>query len=47
MSDLICPTTDVYVTRAIEFGRNREKLAATKQRLIASRDTCLLFDTAA
>ena len=43
--DLICPTTDVYVTRAIEFGRNREKLAAAKEKLAKSRDTCVLFDT--
>ncbi len=43
--DLICPTADVYVTRAIEFGRNREKLAATKERLAKNRDTCVLFDT--
>ena len=45
-SDLICPTTDVYVTRAIEFGRNREKLATIRARLIDNRDTCMLFDTA-
>ena len=44
MGDLICPTTDVYVTRAIEFGRNRDKMAAAQQRLIAGRDACLLFD---
>ena len=43
--DLICPTTDVYVTRAIEFGRNRDKLAAAKEKLAKSRDTCVLFDT--
>ena len=43
--DLICPTTDVYVTRAIEFGRNREKLAAAKERLTKNRDSCVLFDT--
>ena len=45
MSELICPTADVYVTRAIEFGRNREKLAAVKEKLARSRDTCVLFDT--
>jgi predicted O-linked N-acetylglucosamine transferase (SPINDLY family) len=44
MGDLICPTTDVYVTRAIELGRNPEKLKAAKHRLMAGRDTCLLFD---
>ena len=45
MGDLICPTLDVYVTRAIEFGRSPEKVAAAKERLISGRDTCLLFDT--
>jgi hypothetical protein len=43
--DLICPTTDVYVTRAIEFARNGEKLAAARAKLAGNRDTCLLFDT--
>jgi predicted O-linked N-acetylglucosamine transferase (SPINDLY family) len=43
--DLICPTTDVYVTRAIEFARNREKLAAAKEKLAKNRDSCMLFDT--
>ncbi len=45
MDDLVCPTADVYVTRAIELGRNPEKLTAAKQKLAANRDTCLLFDT--
>jgi predicted O-linked N-acetylglucosamine transferase (SPINDLY family) len=45
IGDLVCPTMDVYVTRAIELGRSPEKVAAIKQRLIAGRDTCLLFDT--
>jgi predicted O-linked N-acetylglucosamine transferase (SPINDLY family) len=45
MSELICPTADVYVTRAIEFGRNRQKLAAVKEKLARNRDTCVLFDT--
>jgi predicted O-linked N-acetylglucosamine transferase (SPINDLY family) len=45
IGDLVCPTADVYVTRAIDLGLNREKLAAARDRLIAGRDTCLLFDT--
>ena len=45
VGDLICPTTDVYVTRAIEFGRSREKVAAAKERLSKNRATCVLFDT--
>jgi predicted O-linked N-acetylglucosamine transferase (SPINDLY family) len=45
MDDCVCPTTDIYVTRAIEFGRNRKKLEAARARLATGRDTCLLFDT--
>jgi hypothetical protein len=45
MGDLVCPTLDVYVTRAIELGRNRDRLAACKTRLIEGRTTSLLFDT--
>ena len=45
MEDFVCPTADVYVTRAIELGRNPEKMAAAKQKLVEGRDTCLLFDT--
>jgi predicted O-linked N-acetylglucosamine transferase (SPINDLY family) len=45
IGDLVCATPDVYVTRAIELGRDRQKLAAYKQKLLAGRDTCLLFDT--
>lgn len=45
MGDLICPDVNAYVERAIELGRNQERMAAAKQRLAAGRDTCLLFDT--
>jgi predicted O-linked N-acetylglucosamine transferase (SPINDLY family) len=45
IGDLVCPTLDIYVTRAIELGRNREKLAAYRKRLIEGRTTSLLFDT--
>jgi len=45
LGELACPTRDAYVAKAIELGHNREKLAAIKQKLIAERDTCTLFDT--
>ena len=45
MGELVCATSDIYATRAIEFGCNSEKLQAAKQRLAAGRDTCQLFDT--
>jgi predicted O-linked N-acetylglucosamine transferase (SPINDLY family) len=45
MEDLICPTLDAYVWKAIEFGTVPGPLSAAKLRLAANRDTCLLFDT--
>jgi predicted O-linked N-acetylglucosamine transferase (SPINDLY family) len=45
MDDMVCPTAEAYVRRAIELGKSREKLAAAKRKLAAGRDTCLLFDT--
>ena len=34
-----------FVERAVEFGNDPAKLAPIKAKLIAGRDTCLLFDT--
>jgi predicted O-linked N-acetylglucosamine transferase (SPINDLY family) len=45
VGEMECATPEAYVARAIEFGRDRSKLTAIKQRLAAGRDTCLLFDT--
>jgi hypothetical protein len=45
MEELICPTIEAYVEKAIEFGTVTGPLAAAKLRLAANRDTCLLFDT--
>ncbi|MGD0721835.1 MAG: glycosyl transferase [Roseiarcus sp.] len=45
ISDLICATSEIYVARAIELGRSKEKIAALKARLIAARGNSLLFDT--
>jgi predicted O-linked N-acetylglucosamine transferase (SPINDLY family) len=45
LGDLVCKTPEDYVARAIALGRDRPQLAALKQRLVAGRDTCLLFDT--
>ncbi len=44
-ADLICSSVDAYVARAIAFAEDREGLAALRERLVAGRDTCLLFDT--
>lgn len=45
VGELECATPEAYVERAVEFGHNREKLAAVKAKLAAGRGSCLLFDT--
>jgi predicted O-linked N-acetylglucosamine transferase (SPINDLY family) len=45
LEELVCPTPEAYVAKAIELAHNREKLAAIKTKLVAGRDSCLLFDT--
>jgi predicted O-linked N-acetylglucosamine transferase (SPINDLY family) len=43
--ELVCPTAQAYVARAIELGRTPGLMALMKRRLAAARATCLLFDT--
>jgi predicted O-linked N-acetylglucosamine transferase (SPINDLY family) len=45
VGELVCPTPEAYVERAVELGHSREKVAALKAKLAAGRDSCLLFDT--
>lgn len=45
VEELDCPTPEAYVAKAIELAHNRDKLAAIKTKLVAGRDSCLLFDT--
>jgi predicted O-linked N-acetylglucosamine transferase (SPINDLY family) len=45
VGELACDTANAYVSRAIELGRDRRQLAAIRDKLVAGRDTCLLFDT--
>jgi predicted O-linked N-acetylglucosamine transferase (SPINDLY family) len=45
LPELECATPEAYVARAIELGREPAKLAAIRNKLVAGRDTCLLFDT--
>ncbi|HUL88198.1 MAG TPA: glycosyl transferase [Pseudolabrys sp.] len=45
VGELDCPTPEAYVAKAIELAHNPEKLAAIKAKLVAGRDSCLLFDT--
>ena len=47
LPDLVCDTPDAFVERAIHLaGPGRGELEIIRQRLIANRDTCTLFDVA-
>ncbi len=43
--ELICVSPEEYVDRAIALGRNPELLKQYRERLLAGRNTCTLFDT--
>ncbi|HYC18767.1 MAG TPA: glycosyl transferase [Pseudolabrys sp.] len=45
LGELDCPTPEACVAKAIELAHNPEQLAAMKAKLVAGRDSCLLFDT--
>ena len=45
LDDMVVATPDQYVAQAVAFGLDRDRLAAVRQRLVANRDRCLLFDT--
>ena len=45
IGELVCPTHEIYVARAIELARDPQRISALKQRLIAGRQSSLLFDT--
>jgi predicted O-linked N-acetylglucosamine transferase (SPINDLY family) len=45
IGELICQTADQYIERAVELGRDREKLAQIRKKLLSDRNTSLLFDT--
>jgi len=45
LPDFVCASPGDYVARAIAFGRNGAVLAAARDRLLAGRDTALIFDT--
>ena len=46
MPDLICPTPEAYVERAIDLGRNPEQLHGRRRQLINPNANLPLFDTA-
>lgn len=43
--ELIAETADAFVAQAVALGRDREAAKDLRARLIAGRDTCVLFDT--
>jgi predicted O-linked N-acetylglucosamine transferase (SPINDLY family) len=45
IGEMHCTTPEQFVERAVEFGNDPAKLAPIKAKLIAGRDTCVLFDT--
>lgn len=42
--DLSCDGSEAYVARAIEFGRNPALIRAYRDKILANRDSCTLFD---
>jgi predicted O-linked N-acetylglucosamine transferase (SPINDLY family) len=46
LPDMVCLTPEEYVERGITIGNDRAKIQELKDRLVAARDTCVLFDPA-
>lgn len=46
MEDLICPTSEAYIARAIALGRDRDQLQERRRRLLDPSTPLPLFDTA-
>ncbi len=45
MPDMVCRTSDEFVARAVELGRDRAKLQACKDKVKKNRDSSTLFNT--
>lgn len=45
LSELICSTPERYIAMAVDLGRHKEKLAMLRHKLLAQRNSCVLFDT--
>ena len=45
LPEMVCSTPNDYVVRAIGLGNDRARLKGLRDRLIAARETCTLFDT--
>ncbi len=46
LEELVCATTEIYESKAIELGNNPNRLHEIRQHLKHNRDTTALFDTA-
>lgn len=44
LGELVCDSFEQYIERAVALGRDRAQLQGYKDRLIANRDSCALFD---
>jgi predicted O-linked N-acetylglucosamine transferase (SPINDLY family) len=47
LAELVCSSADDYEETAVALAQDPERLAALRQRLMETRETCPLFDTAA
>lgn len=47
LPEMICPSVEAYVERAVQLAGDRAALDAARQKLMAGRETSLLFDTEA
>src|SRR5579859_744507 len=45
LPELVCTSGDEYMAKAIDLGRNPEKLTALRARIAGCRDSSVLFDT--
>jgi predicted O-linked N-acetylglucosamine transferase (SPINDLY family) len=45
IEEMICSSPEDYIAKAVSFGRNPNLLTNCKERLVAQRKSCLLFDT--
>ncbi len=45
LPELVCASAAEFVARAVELGRDRDALARYRARLLAGRDSSVLFDT--
>jgi protein O-GlcNAc transferase len=46
LPELVASTTDAYRTAALDVSNDRAQLGALRERLVANRGRCTLFDTA-